>query len=144
MIDTGGSSGAGSRKRFDRADRNRAILWLGASCAPATPGDRSRAELRNLRPQTALRLINTLRPLEAEYPGKTQEVELIDFFGRDEPLAHLCFLCAEMLSARVPGKSKRVIALAQLLAAHLVEKYTDAASENVDLHGGLPIQQRPR
>lgn len=82
-----------------------------------------------------------LPALEAAYPGKTQNVDVVDFFGRDEALAHLCFLCAEMLSAGVPGRSKRVTALAQLLAAHLVEKYTDAASENVDLHGGLPIRQ---
>jgi hypothetical protein len=46
--------------------------------------------------------------LEAVYPGKADEVELIDFFGRDEALAHLCFVCAEMRSARTPGKSKRV------------------------------------
>jgi quercetin dioxygenase-like cupin family protein len=46
--------------------------------------------------------------LEAVYPGKADEVEVIDFFGRDEALAHLCFACAEMLSARVPDKSDRV------------------------------------
>jgi AraC family transcriptional regulator len=82
-----------------------------------------------------------LAALEAEYPGRTQEIEVVDFFGRDEALAHLCFVCAEMLSAGAPGKSNRVIALTHLLAAHLVEKYTDAASENVDLQGGLPIRQ---
>ena len=49
-----------------------------------------------------------LAALEAVYPGKADEVELIDFFGRDEALAHLCFVCAEMRSARTPGKSKRV------------------------------------
>jgi AraC family transcriptional regulator len=57
--------------------------------------------------------------LEAVYPGKADAVEVIDFFGRDEALAHLCFACAEMLSARVPGESKRVEALGQLIAAHL-------------------------
>ena len=45
-----------------------------------------------------------LASLEAVYPGKADEVEVIDFFGRDEGLAHLCFACAELLSARTPGK----------------------------------------
>jgi hypothetical protein len=30
-----------------------------------------------------------------------------EFFGRNETLAHLSFACAEMLSARTPGNSKR-------------------------------------
>ena len=66
---------------------------------------------------------------------------MIDFFGRDEALAHLCFACAEMLSEGTPGKSKRVADLTQLLASFLVEKYTDAASEKPDFRGGLPIRQ---
>ncbi len=82
-----------------------------------------------------------LAALEAVYPGKTEELEVVDFFGRDETLALLCFACAEMLSARVPGKSKRVAALTQLFAAYLVEKYTNAASEKPSFHGGLPIRQ---
>ena len=80
-----------------------------------------------------------LAALEAVYPGKADEVEVVDFFGRDEALAHLCFACAEMLSTRVPGKSERVTALMQLFAAYLVEKYTDAVSENPEHRGGLPI-----
>ena len=79
--------------------------------------------------------------LEAVYPGKTEQVDVVDFFGRDEALAHMCLVCAEMLSTGVPGKSTRVAALTQLLAAHLVEKYTDAASEKADFRGGLPIRQ---
>jgi AraC family transcriptional regulator len=79
--------------------------------------------------------------LEAVYPGKSDEAEVVDFFGHDEALAHLCFVCAEMLSAGVPGKSKRVTALMQLFPAHLVEKYTDAAPGKADFHGGLPIRQ---
>ena len=70
-----------------------------------------------------------LAALETVYPGKADEVEVIDFFGRDEALAHVCFACAEMLVNRVPGESKRVAALAQFLVAYLVEKYTDAAEE---------------
>src|SRR5258707_11931991 len=47
-----------------------------------------------------------VRGKEAVYPGKADQVELIDFFGRDEALAHLCFACAEMLrnSCSFPGK----------------------------------------
>jgi AraC family transcriptional regulator len=82
-----------------------------------------------------------LASLEAVYPGKADQVEVIDFFGRDEALAHLCFACAEMLSEGAPGKSKRVADLTQLLASFLVEKYTDAASEKPDFRGGLPIRQ---
>jgi AraC family transcriptional regulator len=80
-----------------------------------------------------------LAALEAVYPGKVDEVEVIDFFGRDEALAHLCFACSEMLSTRVPGSSERVTALMHLFAAYLVEKYTDAASEKPEYRGGLPI-----
>jgi AraC family transcriptional regulator len=80
-----------------------------------------------------------LAALEAVYPGRADKVEVVDFFGRDEALAYLCFACAEMLSMRVSGKSERVTALTRLFAAYLVEKYTDAASEKPEYHGGLPI-----
>ena len=82
-----------------------------------------------------------LASLETAFPGKADEVDVIDFFGRDEALAYLCFACAEMLSAGTQGKSKRVADLTQLIASFLVEKYTDAASEKPDLRGGLPIRQ---
>ncbi len=82
-----------------------------------------------------------LAALEAVYPGKANEVEVIDFFGRDEALAHLCLACVEMLATRVPGGSRRVAAFVSLLAAYLVEKYTDAAIEKPDFIGGLPIRQ---
>ncbi len=82
-----------------------------------------------------------LASLEAVYPGKGDEVDVIDFFGRDEALAYLCFACAEMLSAGTPGKSKRVADLTRLIASFLVEKYTAAASEKPDFRGGLPIRQ---
>jgi hypothetical protein len=61
-----------------------------------------------------------LASLEAVYPGKGDEVDVIDFFGRDEALAYLCFACAEMLSAGTLGKSKRVADLTQLIASFLV------------------------
>ena len=79
--------------------------------------------------------------LEAVYPGKADAVEVTDFFGRDEALAQVCFACAEMLATRVPGASKRVAALVQLLAAYLAEKFTDAAAGKPDFGGGLPIWQ---
>jgi len=81
-----------------------------------------------------------LAALEAMYPGRADAVEVIDFFGRDEALAHLCVACVEMLAERVPGESQRVAALGQLLAAYLVEKYMDAAAEKPDFRG-LPIRQ---
>ncbi|MEO5712086.1 MAG: AraC family transcriptional regulator [Luteolibacter sp.] len=82
-----------------------------------------------------------LAALEAVYPGRADEVEVIDFFGRDEALAHLCFTAAEMLEAEVPGDSKSITPFVQLMAAYLVEKYTDAASQKSDFRGGLPIWQ---
>jgi AraC family transcriptional regulator len=85
-----------------------------------------------------------LQSLEAVYPGKGDEVAVIDFFGRDEALAYLCCACAEMLSSGTLGKSKRVADLAQLIASFLAEKYTDPASEKPDFHGGLPIRQLRR
>jgi AraC family transcriptional regulator len=82
-----------------------------------------------------------LAALEQAYPGKADQLEVNDFFGRDETLLHLCLACADMLRARTPGKSTRVTALTQLFAAHLAEKYTDAAAQNADFRGGLPIRQ---
>ena len=82
-----------------------------------------------------------LAALEARYPGKADRVEVMDFFGRDEILWPICLTCAELLAARVPGKSPRVAALTQLFAAHLVEKYTRAAAETPAHRGGLPIRQ---
>jgi AraC family transcriptional regulator len=78
--------------------------------------------------------------LEAVYPGKADQMEVLDFFGRDEVLAHLCFACAEMLLARTPGKSRSIATLTQFFAAYLAEKYTAAAEKPV-FHGGLPIRQ---
>jgi AraC family transcriptional regulator len=79
--------------------------------------------------------------LEARYPGKAERVEVVDYFGRDEILWHICLTCAELLAARVPGKSPRVAALTQLFAAHLVEKYTEVAAKTPAHLGGLPIRQ---
>jgi AraC family transcriptional regulator len=68
--------------------------------------------------------------LEEVYPGRA-----------DEAFSHLCFACAEMLSAGTPGTSCRVAALTRLMASFLVEKYTAAAPEQPDYRGGLPIRQ---
>jgi AraC family transcriptional regulator len=70
---------------------------------------------------------------------KAGAVEVTDFYGRDETLAHLSFACAEMLSARTAGNAKRVAAFAHLLAIHIAEKYTNVASQRPDYRGGLPI-----
>lgn len=79
--------------------------------------------------------------LETRYPGRADLVEVVDFFGRDEILWPICLTCAELLKAGVPGKSQRMLALTQLMAAHIVEKYTDAAAESTAYRGGLPIRQ---
>ena len=62
----------------------------------------------------------------------------IDFFGRDVALSHLCAVCADLLSARVPGSSRIVADLAQLFATYLAEKYTSATSGKPEVRGGLP------
>jgi AraC family transcriptional regulator len=80
-----------------------------------------------------------LAALEIVYQDKADAVEVTDFFGRDETLAHLSFACAEMLTARTAGNAKRVAAFAHLLAIHLAEKYTNIASQRPDYRGGLPI-----
>jgi len=79
-----------------------------------------------------------LAAVEARFPGRSDRVEVIDYFGRDEILRHICQTCAELLKARVPGKSSRVAALTQLFAAHLVEQYTRAVDAPA-YRGGLPI-----
>ena len=79
--------------------------------------------------------------LEAIYPGRADGVEVVDFAGRDEALAHLCYACAEMLSAGTPGSSRRVADLTQLFASFLAERYTRTTTERIDFRGGLPIRQ---
>jgi AraC family transcriptional regulator len=80
-----------------------------------------------------------LSAFELVYQGKAGAVEVTEFFGRDEMLAHLSIACAEMLSARTAGSSKSVAAFAHLLAIHIAEKYTNIASQRPDYRGGLPI-----
>jgi AraC family transcriptional regulator len=96
-------------------------------------------ELENVQIHVAIDVF--LAALEAVYPGKSDSVEVIDFFGRDEALAYLCFACAEMLTKRVPAKSERVAHLTKLIASCLAEKYTTAAAEKADFRGGLPVRQ---
>ena len=79
--------------------------------------------------------------LEAVYPGKPDQVEVIEFFGRDAALNHMCAACAELLNARIPGSSKVIADLTQLFATYLAEKYTTAASTQREFRGGLPIRQ---
>ena len=75
------------------------------------------------------------------YADKANEVKVVDFAGRDEALAHLCYACAAMLSVRTPGSSRRVADLTQLFASFLAENYTKAASEKPNFQGGLPIRK---
>jgi AraC family transcriptional regulator len=96
-------------------------------------------ELENLSLHVAVEPF--LAALETRYPGKSDRVEVIDFFGRDEILWPICLTCAELLAARVPGKSQRVAALTQLMAAHIVEKYTKIGTETAAQRGGLPVGQ---
>src|SRR5688572_1685293 len=76
--------------------------------------------------------------LEARYHERAGQAEVVDYFGRDEILWPICLTCAELLAARVPGKSQRIAALTQLMAAHVVEKYTKVGTETVVQRGGLP------
>jgi AraC family transcriptional regulator len=79
--------------------------------------------------------------LEARYAGRAERAEVLDFFGQDEILWPICLTCAELLAARVPGKSPRIRALTELMAAHIVEKYTVIAAKAAAHRGGLPIHQ---
>ena len=69
---------------------------------------------------------------ETVYRDKATAVEVIEFFGRDETLAHLIFACAKMLSTRTTGRSQSVAAIARLLAIHIAEKYTNFTSPKLD------------
>jgi AraC family transcriptional regulator len=97
-------------------------------------------ELENVQIHVAVDVF--LAACRASVPGANPDhIDVIDFFGRDEVLAHLCFACAEMLAARVPAKSERVAHLTKLIASCLAEKYTTAAAEKADFRGGLPVRQ---
>ena len=85
-----------------------------------------------------------LAAFEMVYQDKAGAVEVTEFFGRDETLGHLSLACADMLSARAPGDSKRVAAFAHLLAIYIAEKYTNIATERPDYRGGLPIARLRR
>jgi AraC family transcriptional regulator len=81
-----------------------------------------------------------LAALDVRYPRRAELVEVIDFFGGDEILWPICRTCAELLAAHIPGKSSRVAALTQLMAAHIIEKYTVIGTETTAHRGGLPIR----
>jgi hypothetical protein len=82
-----------------------------------------------------------LAAFEMIYQGKAGAVEVIDFFGRDETLAHLSFACAEILSVRTAGNAKRVAAFAHLFAIYIAEKYTNVASHTPDYRGRRPSER---
>jgi AraC family transcriptional regulator len=80
-----------------------------------------------------------LSSLDKIHPGKREEIQLVDFFGRDRVASGLFEALAEMLDERVPGSSHRVSAMGEMMAAHLLEKYTDVSAVKQDYQGGLPI-----
>jgi AraC family transcriptional regulator len=82
-----------------------------------------------------------LGALDEVFPGKIEDVEVMDFSGYDAALAHLCLVSAELLAAQTPGKTKRVSHLAQLFAFYVAEKFVQAATEKPDFHIGLSIWQ---
>jgi AraC family transcriptional regulator len=77
--------------------------------------------------------------LEAIYGDRAADVEVTEFFGRDETLTHFCFACGELLSSGTVVSAKRIAAFTHLLAIHIAEKYTNVASQRPDYRGGLPI-----
>ena len=77
--------------------------------------------------------------LERVYQDKAAAVEVTEFFGRDETLAHLSFAWTELVSAGTAGNTIRIAAFALLLAIYIAEKYTNVASQRPDYRGGLPI-----
>jgi AraC family transcriptional regulator len=79
--------------------------------------------------------------LETAWPDTNDSVEVMDFFGRDESLAHLCRACAAMVTEGTPGTTHRVEWLSGLLAAVLAEKYTRPVGHRLEKHGGLPVYQ---
>jgi AraC family transcriptional regulator len=82
---------------------------------------------------------HVLAAFETVYQDKANAADIIEFFGRDETLTHLVFACAEMLATRTAGNSKRVAAIAQLLAIHIAERHTNVAARQPDYRGGLRI-----
>jgi AraC family transcriptional regulator len=82
-----------------------------------------------------------LAAFEALFKEKANDVEVTEFFGRDETLAHLSFACAEMLCARTAATSQRVGAITHLLAIHIAEKYTNIAAQKPDYSGGLAVSR---
>ena len=82
-----------------------------------------------------------LAAFEALFKEKAHDVEVTEFFGRDETLAHLSFACAEMLCARTAATSQRVGAITHLLAIHIAEKYTNIAAQKPDYSGGLAVSR---
>jgi AraC family transcriptional regulator len=82
-----------------------------------------------------------LAALKEVHGTNADKAEVIDFFGRDAPLADFCFACAELLDAKTAGKSKCIAELAKLLAMYLAERYTTITSQPSEARGGLPIWQ---
>lgn len=123
---------------------NRGDLFVTRSVAPyevrfeSPPGE----ELETLSLHIAVEPF--LTALGVRYPGNEMKVEVADFFGRDEILLLVCLTCAELLKSRVSGKSRRILALTDLLSAHLIETYTSIGAAVAVRTGGLPIRHLRR
>ena len=70
--------------------------------------------------------------LEETYPGKADTVEVIDFFGRDDAFAHLCQACADMLTARTRGQTRRVVDLTR-------RRHADGVPREALVCGSAPL-----
>lgn len=84
------------------------------------------------------RFLNTMDQVQ---PGQREELQVMDYFGRDAAAWHLFLALGAMLDEKVPGTCRRVSALVDLLALHLIEKYTDVATDKPDYLGGLQISK---
>lgn len=120
-----------------------AVFGYPATCSAETsssPDRRTPYELRWRSPSGAeldvihihLALDQCRAVFETVYRDMATAVEVIEFFGQDETLAHLIFAGAKMLSTRTAGSSQSVAAIARLLAIHVAEKYTNFTSPKLD------------
>ena len=119
----------------------RGHIFVTRSRTPYEVAHRSRAGEELEVVQVHIAVDQFLAAVNATYPGKSAEIEVLDFSGRDEALANLCYACAEMVSARTPGKSGTIADLTRLFATYIAEKYTVTGKEKPNFHSGLPIWQ---
>jgi hypothetical protein len=113
--------------------------WLPPACGVETCSSPGRRSLTNCAGTRLWEQNQFTAALETVYQDKAVAVEVSEFFGRDETLAHLSLACAELLSAGTAGNAKRITAFTHLLAIYIAEKYTNVAVQRPGYRGGLPI-----